>query len=374
MSSSSSRLAGVSPSSSACCKEQKSLNRLTAKLDKLRKQLAAWQNVMPLYQRHAGDLLPLLHAYDALRAEMVRLLDKAYADKKFTRNEKAKLDDIISSMAADLLADDAPEELKKIYNRHSGGDFDAEKQEGREVVKEMMESMFGVELDGDFELDSPEKLMTQVGEKLQQRCAQEEAAQEQRRKARKKTAKQIAKEEQQHEEKHNVSQSIRAVYRKLVSVVHPDREQDAAVRVRKTSLMQRVNIAYDNMDLLRLLELRLEIEQLDQRMIDTISSERLRQFNKVLREQSATLEQEIRGIELFFRMRLNLAPMQSLSPDMVHRYMQEDIRNIQHTIDEIKNDLMAFRDVKNIKQWLKAYRRRSPMIEISMPFGLQEEG
>ena len=134
--------------------------------------------------------------------------------------------------------------------------------------------------------------------------------------------------------------------------------------------MQRVNIAYDKTDLLQLLELQLEIEQLDQNKIDTLSSERLRHFNKVLTEQAAELQQEIQGIELSFQMRLDLAPMQTPSPDDVLQYLQEDIQGTQHDIDEIKNDLTAFQDVKNIKQWLKTYQRRPQMMGIGMPFGL----
>lgn len=319
------RLILVSAPSAALSKEQKSFNRLVSKIEKLRKQLEAWTRVMPLYeQKCASELLPLLHAYDEQRSAMVRLLDQSYADKKFTKNEKAKLDDAICSLVADLMQEHMSEELKEIYNRHSGSDFDAEEQEERELVTAMMESMLGIKLDSDIDLNSPEQLLAHVGEKLHQQHSQKEAAQEQRRASRKKTTTQLAKEKQQQEEKHNVSQSVRDVYRKLASSLHPDREQDTAERARKTALMQRVNIAYDNMDLLQLLELQLEIEQLDQDKIDTIPSERLKHFNKVLKEQAAELQQEIHGIELSFQMRLNLAPMQSISPDRVLSYLQED--------------------------------------------------
>ena len=50
------------------------------------------------------------------------------------------------------------------------------------------------------------------------------------------------------------SQSVRDVYRKLVSALHPDREADGAERERKTALMQRANQAYERNDLLELLD------------------------------------------------------------------------------------------------------------------------
>lgn len=45
--------------------------------------------------------------------------------------------------------------------------------------------------------------------------------------------------------------------------------------------MQRVNIAYDNRNLLALSELQLEVEQIDQSMISTISDDRLKHYLKL---------------------------------------------------------------------------------------------
>ena len=60
----------------------------------------------------------------------------------------------------------------------------------------------------------------------------------------KKTAKQRARDEKLKIEADETSLSIREVYRKLVSALHPDREPDPQERARKTALMQRVNQAY----------------------------------------------------------------------------------------------------------------------------------
>lgn len=58
---------------------------------------------------------------------------------------------------------------------------------------------------------------------------------------RKKTAKQLARDAQREAEEKQMSQSIREVYRKLASALHPDREPDPVERQRKTELMQRAN-------------------------------------------------------------------------------------------------------------------------------------
>ncbi len=51
----------------------------------------------------------------------------------------------------------------------------------------------------------------------------------------------VAKESQQQVEEQQTSQSIRELYRKLVSALHLDREPDPQERERKTLLMQRIN-------------------------------------------------------------------------------------------------------------------------------------
>ncbi|WP_262471530.1 J domain-containing protein, partial [Clostridioides difficile] len=85
-------------------------------------------------------------------------------------------------------------------------------------------------------------------------------------------------EAREQEEQAQISLSIREVYRKLASALHPDRETDPQERDRKTRLMQRVNEAYDKNNLLQLLELQLELDHIDQRSINHISEARLTHY------------------------------------------------------------------------------------------------
>ncbi|HWX03659.1 J domain-containing protein, partial [Collimonas sp.] len=172
---------------------------------------------------------------------------------------------------------------------------------------------------------------------------------------RRKSAKAAAREARQQEELQNASQSVREVYRKLASALHPDREQDPLEHARKTALMQRVNIAYDKKDLLGLLELQLEIEQIDQSRINSLSEQHLQHYSRVLTEQSAELRDEIAGLEAEFRMRFNLGLQEAMSPLLAMRHLKSAAKGIQQNIHALKNDLLAFEDIKNIKAWLKSY-------------------
>ena len=101
------------------------------------------------------------------------------------------------------------------------------------------------------------------------------------------------------------SKSVQEVYRKLVAVLHPDREPDARERERKTELMQRVNRAYGKKDLLQLLELPLGNERIDPAHLSNIADSRLKYFNKILKEQLAELEQETHQIEAMLKKRMS---------------------------------------------------------------------
>jgi uncharacterized protein YifE (UPF0438 family) len=341
-------------------KAQKLFNKLINKIDKERKLLGAWQATIPRFaQKYANELDPRRQTFNDLRTELVCLLDKVYSEKVFNKRDREKIKHVICAIAEELMAVNDNEALKRIYNKYGDIDFDAKAEEEKEALRFMMEDILEIDLGDDIDYSSPEAMMSQVADKMQQKLAEEEQAQQKYRERmgkRKKSAKTLAKEARQQAEAQNISQSVRDVYRKLASALHPDKEQDAVERSRKTDLMQRVNVAYSNRDLLQLLELQLEVEQIDQTTINAITADRLKYYNTILAEQSAELRQEVIAVELSFRMRFNIRPEVALSPAEAMRALEIDIHHIKQGISSLKNDLAAFQDIRNIKDWLKSYR------------------
>lgn len=351
---------------------QKTFNRLSKKIEKQRQQLSAWQTTIPLYQeKYVREFDPLLQRFDDYRAQLVHIFDRLYADKIFSKTDRTKLQHIICTMAADLLDSGEHEELKEIYNRHSGSDYDAEEEEDNQEIKSMMESMLGVELEDDIDMRTPDEFIDQVSRKLHEKLHQDAQEPENistARSSRKKSAKALAKEARLQAEAQQVSQSIREVFRKLASTLHPDKEPDPDERARKTELMQRVNRAYSNNDLLALLALQLEIEQIDQTAINSISEDRLKHYNKVLKEQSAELQQELDMIEMSFRAHFDFSPYGALSPTMAVTILERDIAELQEDIAGLKDDVESLQDPRSLKKWLKGYKIvRRPAFEFD-PF------
>ena len=127
-------------------------------------------------------------------------------------------------------------------------------------------------------------------------------------------------------------------------------------RERKTEIMQRVNVAYTQKDLLSLLELQLEAEQIDQSHMSNIADDRLKYINKILREQLEELQLEVAQVEYPFKLQLNVPPYLQLSPKRLLQDLEANIRAIKHDTAILKEELRAYQDLNVLKASLKGYR------------------
>lgn len=332
---------------------RKQFNTLIKKLAAMRTRLADWNEAMPLIMRLAEqEYAPLAQANWEHQKALLRLLDRMSAHKSLGKRDRARLGDVICSTALDLLAQHGDADVKEIYNRHSGGDFDADIDDGDAAAKDMLEELMGVQIDDDLDWPSPEA----VFEALARRAAEQQQAAEAKAAARPKSASAIAREQRAAAEAAKLKQTVRDIFRKLVSELHPDREVDGGERARKTALMQRVNAAYAANDLLGLLELQLEIEQINQAGLDNLGEERIRQFNKILEGQVRELERETAGMEQLATMAIGRRSLGRVTPQLALRYLRADIAEAQAANASIVAELEDFKSVTRLKAWLKTCR------------------
>ncbi|VWB38640.1 molecular chaperone DnaJ [Burkholderia lata] len=342
---------------------QKAFNALVQQIEKRRERLGAWEAVMPVFQKKFVDeLLPLEQTSTALRIRLLNQLDDAYLQKGLSKAEQRTLSRMIANMARDLLdfSDDA--QLKAIHDRHSAADHGssaaAEPRQTHPAPEP--ESTPGVAAGDDLDALSPEELMARMQAELDEqfeRDMAEHAAREAQRAKRKKAPRQSAALAKREAEQAESSRSIREVYRKLASALHPDRETDPQEQARKTVLMQRVNHAYANGKLLQLLELQLEIEQIDRHAINGLGEDRLARYNGILEDQLRELDQEIQDVETGFRRTYGIAPSVKVAPDTIMRMLTRDIAGTQRSIHDLNLTLREFDDPANVKEWLKDMKR-----------------
>ena len=341
-------------------KGQKSFNALIKQIENRRKRLADWEAATTQFQtRYAGEFLPLKQTSTRLQIQMVHSLDQAYEHEGLTKPERRKISALIVDLASGLIDEDAS--LKPIYNKYSGTDFDREVAAQAAEMRSRLETALGIDLGDDADLHSQEALLQRARAHIEQQAAKKAALaskREARRAARQKSSKQLAAEAREEEEQAQVSLSIREVYRKLASALHPDRETDPQERGRKTRLMQRVNEAYDKNNLLQLLELQLELDHIDQHSINRIGEARLAHYNQILKDQVRELDRQIHRAEMGFRHAYGYHSPGALSPDAVLQHLGSNIEALHRSIHDTEQDLAAFDDLKQLRRMLKA---RTPL-------------
>ena len=339
-------------------KLQKRFRKLLERVEGLRARVFAWKQQRPDVDREIAVYQAAFAQQCRLGREMVILLDRACVRGNFSKVDRKQLVEVICSMAAELLEGGADDELKAIYNRHSRSDFDRETAEmdaaGVASLRAMMESM-GIDL-GDARADSLEELRALTESRLDA-MEEEEAAARARRTTRKKSAKQLANEAKRADEQRSAHKAVQDVYRTLAKALHPDREQDPVEQTRKAALMAEVNVAYEANDLLRLLEIELQLEGVDVSRIEVLAEDRVRHYTRVLDEQAKQLEVELDEVELPFRLEIELSPRAKLTPASVISLIHADRELVQRRIEALTSDLKAFEDESAIKQWLKTERR-----------------
>ncbi|MDF3080802.1 J domain-containing protein [Burkholderia sola] len=341
-------------------KAQQTFNTLVKQIEKRRERLGAWEAVMPAFQKKFVDgLLPLEQEATALRIRLIHLLDDAFLQKGLSKAEQRTLSDLIADMAGDLLnvSDDAA--LKVIYNRHAVSRDGGGAAAAPETAKPEQEP--DPEQPENVDALSPDELAERMQAELDaqfERDMAAHAAREAQRTKRKKAPKQSAAQARIEAEQAESNKSIREIYRKLASALHPDRETDPQEQQRKTVLMQRVNRAYEKGNLLQLLELQLEIEQIDRRAIDGLGEARLTRYNGILEEQLRELDQEIVHVENDFRRTYGIASSTKVAPDTVLRMLARDIAGTQRSNQDLSVALREFEDPDQVRRWLKDMKRR----------------
>jgi hypothetical protein len=355
----------IAPPSAAgpMSKVRKKFNTLVKQLETERARLALWREELPRLRAMAdSELGPLAQAFDDRRRQLVELFDRAWSDKSMTLRDREKLSDAICPIALSLMEEGQDDDaLREIYDRHSVDALDPDVD--ADFMREIMGAATGVELDDDADLSSPHAIFEAIRKKMEQQAQEHEAEQAdkfQAEQSRPKSAKTRAREERHAAEETKLKQSVRDIFRKLASALHPDRETDPAERTRKTALMQRANAAYAANDLLGLLELQLQVEQIDQNGLDALGEDRIRQYNKILSGQVDEVKAELDAMEFALSMEMGWDFDQRPTVKKMMAQLREQAAHGKAQLARIVADLDKFSDIKKLKAWLKKYRIAPP--------------
>lgn len=365
-----SAIIAIQASGNALTPQQKEFNRLCKKIRDLRQHISAVETATrEVVERKERELRPLAEKFSDLQAQIVRAFDRYAGNTLCKGAERKKISYLIEKMCTELIAE-GHDDLKAIYEKHTGDQFDEVDAEANariaDAMKEMVGQMFGIEFDPEADVSTPEKMQAYVEEKMAGREAEEadrKARRDAQRQAKPKTEKQkqaeekrLAREQALAEETKKITKSVREVYMDLVKALHPDLEKDEAEKVRKTAILQRVTLAYEANDLLELLNLQMELERIDQEHLENLATDRLQLFNKVLREQVRELQEQEQVAEMelavHFGPQMMYAP---LTPLQSRHRLNQELATLRSNIVEAEQDLILLQDPQGVKEWLKGY-------------------
>ena len=335
--------------------EQRRFKRLIGQIDEARAVLAQWQLQIDAFRQNWFKVaIPLRDSLSAVARQSVFILDGLLSQSVWTRQEREHLRHIIRETAVELLVLGEDAQLQALHDKHGDTTFEEDKQ-ALERFKKLAASVTGVDL-GDGDLSNEDEVLAHMEEWLAERSEQHSHARRQRRPLGRAAVQREAEQQQ-------ATQSLREVYRKLVSVLHPDREPDSQLQAHKNELLQRVNRAYEAKDLLTLLEVQLEVEGVQTQQAASLGEQRLRHYNQILTEQLASLRTESESISMAFCAEFDLM-WGRMEPHEIADFMTEQTRELEAELNRHKQELQKLTDVAWTKRWLKRERRRVKEAEL----------
>lgn len=358
-------------------KHEADFNKKIKRIESLKKEITSIkEQIENIRLRVVSDIFPLMEKIKEKQKKYVLILDKAYESGFFKKRDSETLMKHILELCEHILAkpefvdeekiaeDEQVEQLKEKYETLM---FTQEEKEMiDDTAKEMIRTMFGIDIDLDEMRKNPQAYFQKKQQEMEEG---QQGAWGSKQDNRKKTKKQIEKEQKQAEEKKLLNKDIRTIYTSLAKELHPDLEQDEAERHRKTEMMKRVTAAYEANDLFELLRLQLEY-QIQHEHIESLMEDQLKRYNQFLQEQIRELENEKFSIigwgsptgmiyEKYCRP----------TPQATDRIFKQEKTELQHIVDSLQNSINTHTDYKILKEFLKELRQEYKQREKEFPFG-----
>ena len=227
-----------------------------------------------------------------LKIQLCHLLHVKRQDIKLSAIQNKKLDDLLFDFLDDAFSVVEPDDAtKELYSRYSNFSYAEElsnqEQATKEDFRDMLYNRFGLELDPSLLTDNPD--FEKIAEELKKQWAQIESGN----KAKRKTKKQLAKEELEKQKTTLKNKSIRSIYVALAKILHPDTEQNEALKLEKEEMMKMVTVAYENKDLMQLLQLETLWMRKHDESINSLDASTLNAYIHLLIDQANELEAEL---------------------------------------------------------------------------------
>ena len=345
--------------------EQKKFNTLVKKIATLQREIKSKiEQLDESLEYYAGNIHPLEKSLTALRKRFVLLIYPWFKKPEISAKDKKMLRFLLNNNLDSILThEEMPsDELKEIFEDLEGKSLNEAKQETIDEMLQdlqaMADSMGFVINVGEIDASADDEDIEQKINEIHLKMRAEAEKQDEKKQKRKKTAKQTEKAEKQKQKEEISKKTISSIYKQLAKVLHPDLEQDPAIKKLKEVKMQKLTAAYEQGDLHTLLKLEIEWISKEGDDIERLSNEKLTIYNKLLSEQIAELEMESWSILNHPR----YSPLKRYGA--VHLFAIKNMeRNLTAKFDdltktvEVLDSADAAREIKSLIKMAKGYVR-----------------
>ncbi|WP_374517813.1 J domain-containing protein [Undibacterium squillarum] len=341
----------ASKQENALSKEQKRFNTLIGKIEQYKQTLAALKTDITAFEIvFAHEYYPQVQAIDALKAQLIKQIDQAAGQTKLNKRLEKIIGRLIFDLGREMLDADSEPALKAIFLYWCDIDLDqehaAEKARAEQGLRDDATNATDI-------ADTGQRGQSHFAEGNAEESADDAATAAENARQEHARRRQAAKQARIAQQEKAVSLSIREVYRKLASMLHPDREQDEQKRSEKNTLMQEVNAAYEARDLLSLLEMQRRLEQIDPQHLASLSKEKLQHYLQVLAEQEKELRAEIQFETNTFRQRFGIGNHDKISVQV--NQLKKEAKTLQKMVSALERDLLILQKTGDISVMLSAF-------------------
>ncbi|MFB0947244.1 MAG: hypothetical protein ACI9V1_003454 [Spirosomataceae bacterium] len=297
------------------------------------------------------EIRPLLKKRtDAVRRRIFRL-DEMAGDIGVGKNNTEWFVPYIAEEAMNILKENGfeDEELISIYKKYTGESPLPGEKEYNDLAASIREK-YGVEVNmEEMKKQGMDFYLSENAGYFQQKMAEKQEREEA------KELEDFDPDKVQKVNKHEqlLAQDGKKIYMRLIKRFHPDLEQDEALKIQKTALVQEITKSYKEKDFLKLLSL--QIEHIDEKENEgqILADDMLERYNKILSTQLSEIKREIefikyssRGlIENFFDANSKFSERQFRAKK---KYLKQEIESI---IEDVRN---SYRDERGwFKDWVR---------------------
>ena len=332
---------------------QRTFKRLIEEIEKIENRQQALGGLLDTFRSlFAAKLHPLQDERDTIHRALVLFLDAQLLRDGWSEFDRSTMRQLLCKMAELLFGGKYHDEMEVLFDRHSEISLADRTAEQKRELAEDLEAAFGVDMKAAADSEqNPEEMLREA---LRQLEADEAAGAQAAMKRNTRKSARVREEEKQALDAGNL---LKQIYRKLTSVLHPDREADHEERLRKTALMTEVNKAYADGNLLKLLHLQWEALKIDARAAGAMADDKLKVINQTLAQQRDELKVECRELETMIRERFHLPPTGALTTASLQKALKSQAANARIGNGNLRHDLTSIRHSRaEFKTWLGVQR------------------